>query len=221
MKILIIFTLCLLFMISCDKLGDVIYEAPVIESFTITPDVPVFPGDTVTAEVEATNPEKGILTYKWENPDGGQFIPPIDLNSVKWIAPLQGGEYRIRIVVKNDDESRDTKRATVQNLEKPYVKILAPANNENFIVGENIEVNVSAFHDNDLSQVWLLVQDRAVDSLSWNSSNSYNFSFIPDTSYFGSVEIKAMAEVFNQPGNTNLDYVNVYINRVILKSGAY
>lgn len=219
MKTLIIIILSAFLLGACDKLGNVLYEPPVIESFVLSPDEAVLPGDTIRAIVVATNPEKGILSYKWEAPDGGQFIPPIDRDSVKWIAPLQGGDYGIRIVVKNDDESKQIKHATVLSLDKPYVKINSPANNDNFIVGDNIEIGVSAYHDNQLSRVLLLVQDSIVDSLGWNSSDTYTFLFTPDSSHIGPIEIKVTAEAAGTPGNTNSDYINIFINSVILKSG--
>lgn len=194
------------------------YEKPIIEDLDLSSNV-VYPGDTVVATVTATNPEKGVLTYAWEAPDGGQFIPPTDEVTVQWVAPFIGKSYRIRAVVSNDEKSTLTKSVTVQSLTKPFVQILSPEDNEYFIQGGEIEISVNAYHDNHLSQVWLLVDNVFVDSLAWDASNNYIFKYVPDFSIVGETELKILAEVFNQPGNTASDYVTVSIEGILPKPG--
>lgn len=219
MKFVIILLLIASLWMACKELGDTIYEPPLINSLTLTPDGTILPGDSVKAIVKASNPEKGSLTYQWEAPDGGTFLPPADLDSIIWIAPFQGGEYRIRAIVSNDKESRETNRIDVQSLDKPLVKILSPANQQSFIVGQEMTINAEAYHDNDLSRVVLLLNNMPADTLGSYSSHNYLFHFTADTSSVGPLEIKVLAEVLNQPTNTNFDYVTVYIQGVIQKAG--
>jgi hypothetical protein len=203
----------------CKELGDAIYEPPVINSFELKPDGSVYQGDTLRAVVKAVNPEKGKLTYKWEALDGGTFIPPFDLDSILWIAPFEGGEKRIRAVVSNDKEARRTNSVVVQSLGKPLVRILSPSTGENFLINQPIEVEATAYHDNDLSKVWLLVNDVPADSQSWTSSNNYLLRFTPTDTFVGPLELKVFAEVLNQPGNTNADYITVFVQGIIQKTG--
>lgn len=194
------------------------YLKPVIEGLTLSQNI-VIPGDTVVATVTATNPEKGILTYSWQAPDGGQFIPPTNANTVKWIAPFIGKVYKIKAIVSNEETSTRTAEVTVQSLNNPFVQILSPSNNDYFVQMQQIRVDVSAYHDNHLSKVWLLLDNVYIDSLGWNSSNIYVFDFKPDLSVVGQVELKVIAEVFNQPGNTASDYVMINIEGILPKTG--
>jgi len=220
MRVLIFLFAVMLLFTACKELGDTIYEPPVIESLVLSPVGPVLPGDTVTAVVTAKNPEKGTLSYGWEvSPDKGNFLPPKDINVVKWIAPPEGDEYSIKAIVRNEKKQTVTKNITVLSLEKPYVKITSPSNNENFLIGNMINVEATAYHGNDLSKVWLLADNVYVDSSSWNSSNNYILHFTPDSTLVGPLQLKVLAEALNLPGNINSDYVNVNIQGIIMKSG--
>jgi len=211
--------LFVLIIMSCKELGDAIqkYEPPIIKDLLLSANV-VIPGDTITATVTATNPEKGVLTYSWEAPDGGQFVPPVDAETVKWVAPFEGKSYRIRSVVRNNEKSTLQKSVTVQSLNKPLVTITMPENDDFFVQGERIEIKATAYHDNDLSKVWLLVNNVYVDSLNWNPSNEYIFYYIPGPTIIGPTELTVLAEVFNQPGNTSSDYVTVSIEGILPKA---
>ena len=219
MKVLLILSI-LFALISCKEIGDAIYEPPQIKSLELTPAGTVLPGDTVTALVSAENPEKGSLSYSWEvSPDRGLFLPPTDMESIRWIAPLVGDEYTIKVIVRNDKRSTETKNIVVQSLDNPYVRILSPANNSYYAQMQEIEVVATAYHDNDLSWVWLLVDNVIVDSLSWNSSDEYKFKYSPNLTKIGQVELRVMAEALNNPGNTSSDYVTVSIEGIVPKTG--
>jgi hypothetical protein len=205
---------------SCKELGEAIYESPQIKSLEISPGGTVLPGDTVTAVVSADNPEKGTLSYSWEvSPDRGVFLPPTDMDTIKWIAPLVGDEYTIKAIVRNDKKSTETKNVVVQSLDKPYVRIISPANNSYFAQMQEIEVIATAYHDNNLSKVWLLIDNVVVDSLDWNSSDEYKFNYSPDLTKIGEVELRVMAEALGNQGNTSSDYVTVSIEGIVPKTG--
>jgi hypothetical protein len=224
MKYLIILSVFVLF-ISCKELGEAIYESPVIESFELTPDGPVFPLDTVTAVVIASNPEKGTLIYEWDvDPEDyeAQLIPPLNANTVRWIAPFEGGEYTITAIVRNDKKKTRSADIIVQSLEKPYVRINEPSNSDYFVQGQQIEIVADAFHPNNLTQVWLEVAGVSIEIKDYNSSDRYTFSYTPDSTVLGPVELKVTAEANTIPtGNTSSDYVIVNVEGILPKAGKH
>ena len=83
-----------------------------------------------------------------------------------------------------------------------------------------IEIKATAYHDNDLSKVWLLVNNVYMDSLNWNPSNNYIFYYTPDFSVNpGPAELTVLAEAFDQPGNISFDHVTVNIEGIVPKTG--
>ncbi len=220
--LIVFFTLSLIF--SCDKVGEIIdegtYEKPIIDLVRAEPEN-VNPGDTVVAVVVATNPEKGLLTYSWKSPDGGRFIEPSNKDTVEWIAPFSGGTYSLEVTVKNDKKSRSkSDDVFVNNLENPLVNISSPKGNSYFVQNDKIDVAVTAYHDNKLAFVRLLVNGTQIgQDKSYDASNDYLFSFNTDSLMVGDLKIKIIAVAFNQPENSGADSVTVVVGGILPKNG--
>ena len=60
-----------------------------------------------------------------------------------------------------------------------------------------------------------------VDSLDWNSSDDYQFTYHPDLSTLGEIELRVMAEALEQPGNRGSDYITVSIEGILPKTGKH
>lgn len=223
MKKIICLSLILFVFYACDKVGDIIkgddYQKPEIENLMLSQNN-INPGDTVTAEVKATNPEKGQLTYSWSSsPSGGQFIPPTDENIIKWVAPGAGGEYTIKAIVKNEKKSDDIqKKVNVQSPENPLVNILSPKNGEFFVQNNSIEVTATAYHDNSLSYVKIMAGDF-LNQKDFEASNHYSFTVPTNAGMVGKLVIKIEAEAFGDHGNTGVDSVTVNVEGIIFKRG--
>jgi hypothetical protein len=65
----------------------------------------VDPGDTIQVAVTVEDQDEA-LQYHWTS-TGGQFIPPMNQPIVQWIAPDEGGTYRITVTVSNGDGESD------------------------------------------------------------------------------------------------------------------
>ncbi len=66
----------------------------------------VNPGDSVKIRVSVQNPDDEALQYHWSS-DGGQFVPPVNQPEVLWIAPGEGGDYKVTVKVSNADGDSD------------------------------------------------------------------------------------------------------------------
>ena len=218
--------LFLLTFISCDKVGDIInndeYQKPVIESLTLNPNILII-GDTLVAEVLATNPEEGELNYQWETipEDKGTFIFPINESKISWIAPLSGGIYDIKVIVSNDQKSESkSEDVNVISLEQPLVNIIEPLENTYVVKGQIVNVVVSAFHENRLSFVRLYVANLLNEEKGYDRSNNYNFSFDTDT-LAGAVTLRVDAEASNQLGNVGSDSIVINVEGILPKPGRH
>jgi hypothetical protein len=206
-----IMSLCFIF---CDP-EELFRSAPIIREININPDR-VNPFDTVYAEVLASNPEEGVLSYLWSvSPNRGLFVDLIDGTTIRWIAPTTGGDYTFKVEVSNSFKSAErTESVKVLEAGVPLVKIKAPQDNEYFIQGLEMEIEADAFHNNGINKVQLYVNDQLITEMSGSPSNSYNFAFTPDTTYLGTTEIKIEA-VANFTLTIGIDSVMVNIEAIL------
>lgn len=212
-KIYLILLIALLF-ISCDA-DKLFRKAPVIEEINVNPDR-VNPFDTVYAEVKATNPEEGSLSYHWSvSPDRGLFLDPIDGIATRWIAPTNGGDYIFQVEVSNSYKSAErTKSVKVVETGVPFVQILIPENDDYFVQLSEIEIQAEAFHNNGIDKVQLYVEDSLIIEKSGSSSNEYSFIFTPDTTLLGKTEIKIEA-IANFVPTVGVDSIIVNIEGIL------
>ena len=190
-------------------------KSPVIEEMTIQPEQ-VNPFDTVYAEVKATNPEEGILSYEWSvSPDQGILLDAIDNPAVRWVAPTAGGDYTFKVKVSNSYKSTE-RDESVKVIEAglPIVRILSPDDGDYFIQLNEITIQAEAFHNNGINKVSLYVNDQLLTEKSGTSSNEYNFQFTPDTTYLGKTEIKISA-LANFSLTQGADSISVYIEGIL------
>lgn len=206
-----IMSLCL---ISCDP-EELFRSAPIIREISVTPDQ-VNPFDTVYAQVQATNPEEGVLSYQWTvSPNRGLFIDAIDGTTIRWIAPTTGGDYTFKVEVSNSFKSAErTESVKVVEAGVPLVKIIAPQDNDYFIQGLEMEIEADAFHNNGINKVQLYARDLLISEKSGTSANRYSFVFTPDTSYLGETEIKIEA-IANFTLAVGVDSVMVNIEAIL------
>lgn len=214
-----------LLVVNCDKVGEIIdsnsYEAPIIESLTFS-QTNVLPFDTVMVQVKAKNPEKGDLKYSWNCLKDGKtvneaFIQPASEEKAYWIAPLKGGNYTIRAVVENDKKTTKSNTITVQNIDKPLVNIITPQQENYFIPGENINITLTAGHDNGISKVRFYFSNQLVDSLGFAANNQYQFNYIATAADVGKQVIKITAQAKGQAANIGQDIIEINVEGILSK----
>lgn len=113
----------------CDgvNLGDDNSQKPVIDKlYASRPTILV--ADTTTIYVEARDLNEESLDYVWTAIDGGVFVSPNGLDSIKWKAPGAPGLYTIRCRVNNESQESKTQDLDIQvtNVNTPIVQILSP-----------------------------------------------------------------------------------------------
>jgi hypothetical protein len=200
----------------CDEVNSLLdpYEAPVITELNRS-QTRVAPGDTVLITVVAENPEEGLLYYEWSAPDGGRFVLPADGPSVEWLAPFNGGSFRIRVTVSNEEKSTE-KEVSVEVLSAvdPIIEIISPREGTHFIQYGQIDVKAQVYHENGISQVWLLVDGVILDSAGTSATDLYSFEFTSGRSHLGptSVEIAAEAAQIQVKGSAA---VTVFIEGIL------
>lgn len=203
---------------SCSGLDDLIFDRhPQLGEMQISA-TRVEPYDTVWASIDAENPIDGLLSYKWTAKKigsgifaNGNFDGPTDTDSVRWIAPIEGGFYELKVKVSNTaKESTASKQIEVIVSEKPFVQILAPAAQEYFVQGQPFEVRVRADHANGLSWVKAWFGENLVNQISQNATGIYAFTFMADSSQVGQTKIKieAKAKSVDLTGSDSL-YVQI------------
>ena len=169
-------------------------KTPVIDNMIVDPKQ-VNPYDTVYAEVVATNPEEGALSYQWSVlPDKGTFIDPIDGVKTRWVAPRVGDDYIFNVKVSNSYKSANkTESVKVIVTDDPIVQIIHPNSGDYYVQLNQVEIKATASHSNGISKVLLYVNDVYKSENGGTASNQYNFTFTPDTSLLGETEIKIEA----------------------------
>ncbi len=213
-----LFSITLCFIFSCEGVEDLINagkEPEIDEKGIVLSAEKVYPRDTVTASISATNPLDGPLNYAW-SATGGTFIQPADKDTVRWIAPLSGRTYTIKVEVSNEKLSADaSKDINVISLARPLVDIMSPEPDSHFILGKKIPVRAHAEHETGIKTVRLLIGDSLIAEKDGNSSNDYIFDALraaPDM--VGKAKLIIQAEGFNQL--TAQDEVEVQIEGIIL-----
>jgi len=207
----------LLLIISCSGLDDLVFDRhPQLSEMQVFPGDRVSPFDTVYASIEATNPIDGILEYQWTiDPERGTFVGPSDSDSIRWVAPIQGGFYDLKVSVKNTaKKSTATKQIEVLVTEKPIVDIREPSVGAYYVVGQSFAIEVRAEHANGLSWVRALVNDSLITTLDQNGTGIYQFSCVANNAMVGTATVKIEAKSNNvaEPGT---DLVDIEIGGII------
>jgi hypothetical protein len=197
------FLFFLLFLLIACNPDEIFRKSPIIHEIKIEPSDTVFPLDTVYVEVNASNPEKGILSYHWSvDPAsaGSNFLDPLSNRSIRWIAPSVGQDYFFRVVVSNAYKSTEA-RESVKVVERvaPIVEILEPPANDYFVQYSPVNIKAYAFHNNGINRIQLFINDSIFSERSGSSTYLNEFVFIPDSSIWGEVEIKIQARANNVP----------------------
>ena len=153
----------------------------------------VNPGDTVIVTVTATNPEDGALDYSWSK-TGGTLLQPINSSEIKWKMPVEGDKYYITVTVTNQKDKSVSKSLEVEVVSptKPYVNITSPNNGDYFVQYENIEIQAIAYHQNDILEIRLFINDSLKQNFSGHPSENYSFNY-ELSDYTGDTEIKVQA----------------------------
>lgn len=144
-KYLFVFLAAVVFC-GCDNLnlGSDSGQKPVIDQL-YADRTTILVTDTATLYVEARDLNDESLDYIWTAVDGGGFVSPNGLESIKWKPPMTPGYYTIRCRVNNESKESATKDIDIQvsNVSNPIVQILSPFNGE-FIPSSTGNVNIHA-----------------------------------------------------------------------------
>jgi len=194
---------------SCSGIDDLIFDRhPQLSNFQVSDDR-VAPFDTVWASVEATNPIEGAMEFTWTvDPERGNFTGPTDLDSVAWVAPIQGGWYELKVRVENTAKfSTQSKQIEVIVSERPVVDIRKPSTGAYYVVGQNFDIEVRAEHANGLSWVRIYLNQTLMAEQDQNSSGIYSFSIAADSNMVGTavLEIEAKSAVVDDPGTDSIE----------------
>lgn len=201
LKFLIVLFLPAIF-ITCSGIDDLIYDRhPELSPMQISASN-VSPFDTVYASIEAKNPIDGILDYKWtvKNLGSGKSVNntidgPADLDSVRWIAPIEGGMYEIKVTVSNTaKEASDSRQVEVVTSEKPVVDIHKPEANDYFTAGQAFVIEVHAEHVNGLSWVKAFLNDSLIGQSNQNNNGIYQFNALANNSLAGKTLVRIEAK---------------------------
>lgn len=201
MNYLILLLLPVVF-VTCSGIDDLIYDRhPELSELQISASR-VSPFDTVFASIEAKNPIDGILDYKWtaKNLSSGKLVNstidgPADLDSVRWIAPIEGGFYELKITVSNTaKKSSAAKQIEVIVSDKPVVDIRTPAAGAYFTAGESFTIEARAEHVNGLSWVKAFLNDSLIAESSQNSSGIYRFTAVATNRLAGNPLVRVFAK---------------------------
>lgn len=144
-KYLFVFLAAVVFW-GCDNLnlGSDSGQKPVIDQL-YADRTTILVTDTATLYVEARDLNDESLDYIWTAVDGGGFVSPNGLESIKWKPPMTPGYYTIRCRVNNESKESATKDIDIQvsNVSNPIIQILSPFNGE-FIPSSTGNVNIHA-----------------------------------------------------------------------------
>ena len=176
----------------------------------------VFPLDTVIASISATNPIDGPLYYKWKK-SGGRYVEPDDRATVQWIAPVEGGDYKLTVKVFNDKDDVETSRwVNVVSLEEPLVDIREPAENEYYVLGQIVSVRALAEHENGIARVRLYAKDSLVAQMSGMTGEIYEFNFKLDRQeWVGKTTLRVEAESASVSAPKGYDQVVIDVGGII------
>ena len=109
----------------------------------------VDPGDTVRVVVTVEDPEDESLQYNW-TANGGQFLPPVNQPAVQWIAPGDGGTYRLTIVVSNTDgDSEPSSEYINVRIQEPPIILSVECSAYEVDPGDTVEVSATLMNPAD------------------------------------------------------------------------
>jgi len=226
MKRFSVFPLFLLLIIfySCSGLDDLIFDRhPQLSDMQIS-GKQVVPYDTIFASIEATNPIDGILEYQWTvkrinsaQPVIGTFDGPTDLDSVRWVAPIEGGFYELKVTVSNTaKEASDTEDIEVIVSEEPLVAMRLPAADTYYVTGQEFVIEARAEHANGLSWVRAYINDVFISpEQSQNTLGIYQFTITADSNMVGQSIVKVMAKAKNSVADAGADSVKIEVGGII------
>lgn len=205
----------LIFFIACNLAEDLVTEkkAPEVDPIQSDKGFNIDPGDTIIFSVNATNPEEGSLSYEWSK-QAGEFLSSNQESSVTWEAPISGGSYWIKVEVSNGDKTTSqTTDINVVSPENPFVRIIAPVNDDYLVQGTTVDIKFEAIHNNGISEVFVLINDSTIFSQPGTTQSEYSYSwniFGPS----GDTEIKIMARS-NISDKIGADSINVTIEGIL------
>ncbi|RMF57684.1 MAG: hypothetical protein D6748_10640, partial [Calditrichaeota bacterium] len=155
-------------------------QPPVIEDlYPLNQMYQINPGDTVVIVVVASDPDEDELSYEW-SASGGSFLFPQDRDTIRWVAPVIGGEYTITVLVKDSENNSSTEELKLQVLsqDNPTVKIVSPQDGDFLVQFSEITVSATAFHINGLQSVSFWVNDSLIEIQPPHSGdNIYEFLY--------------------------------------------
>lgn len=154
-------SICLFF--ACGVVEKMSNRDPVIQKMSCDADsLIVVVGDTVRLTVEATDPDRDALTFRWEA-SGGYFVTHQE-KTVQWIAPVQEGDYDIAVTVRdrNDGVATDRITLTVISREKPKVAITNPKAGDYFLASSTVEIQVQVNPIRFIEKVDFYIDDHII-----------------------------------------------------------
>lgn len=182
-KTLLTFAAVAAILMSCDSSLFGSKQPPVIDDIRTDNDIyKVYPGDTVTVIVSATNPEEGSLSYEW-SADGGDLLLPHNREEVQWVAPnIGGGKFTIEVTVSNVSDKSATASVKIEVIsqDNPTVQILSPEEGAFLVQFTEITLSASASHPNGLQSVKLFINDTLEAVLpphTTNTNDIYEFDY--------------------------------------------
>ncbi|MBN1407284.1 MAG: hypothetical protein JW956_05825 [Calditrichaceae bacterium] len=194
-------------------------QQPILNGGIVLSDASVIALDTVTASISATNPRTGPLSYAWTK-TGGHWVDGIsDRDTIRWIAPLTGGNYTLTVVVSNGLSSVQTfRQVNVVSSTLPIVHITSPVNNSMFYLDDPITVTAEAAHENGIALVrfYAITPDGVSDSLIQSKGTSLDgkYSFTLQKAYkdlVGYSTLKVEAEAANQLHTKGSDQISIHV----------
>jgi len=213
-RIFLLFAVSIM-IISCDAIEDALDKSPEIDEDGVILSLNrVSPFDSVQASVTAKNPGKGPLRYIWSCNEGGTFTDT-DLSTVYWKAPVEGGDYKIRVKVKNDDGEDTANRIVhVISYDDPLVNIQSPAKDQYFVLSQTVSIKAFAFHDNGINLVKFYANGDLAGQVSSHSNDIYEYSLDLDSSTFvGKIIIKV--EAVSNSATTGSDEITIDVGGIV------
>jgi len=184
---------CLVLMISllfitCGVVEKLANRVPVIKKVEADR-YTVLVGDTVTVNVNASDPDEDELTYSW-SANGGSFINRHEA-IVQWIAPDVEDVFDLEVTVKdkNGGEAKDILSITVISNTKPNIKITFPHDGQYIVALNSVEIKVDATPVSFIDRVEFYIHGKLL-----GADSTPPFSYVwPLTNYSGNIGIKAVA----------------------------
>lgn len=145
----------MIFVIACGKLDSLLRDGddpPIIDRVVALRNQ-ISPHDTTTVRAEARDPQGEALSYEWSATGGTLYSTTGRL--VLWEAPLNPGNYSVRVKVRNGKDKHAEASVTIGVIasEAPTVKIVRPLNGEYLAGIGTTLVEAVASHPNGVRDV--------------------------------------------------------------------